>query len=168
MGASTLALNDAGTAERLATAQRTLDQLKREAETLSKRLGLVDDDAAPVVIARLNEVSAARSAAQAGVDRLRFQMRHAEAMSKHLSVFDRRITEEWNRIDAMGMDEKRAVLRRFGLTAVLWRKDHTPRYAPDINFDLDDQWWGDDQWDDDDLRVIFTQEDSVLCSNSSA
>ena len=89
-------------------------------------------------------------------------------MSKHLSVFDRWISEEWDRIDAMGVDEKRAVLRRFGLTAVLWRKDHTPRYALDINFDLDDQWWvTDDQWDDDDLHVIFTYEDGVLCSNSS-
>jgi hypothetical protein len=61
---------------------------------------------------------------------------------------------EWERLDAMAYDERRAKLREFNVAVTLWKRDHDPRFAIDWALDLDG--WGIDQ--DFEPWVIYTTE----------
>ena len=125
------------------------------------------------MITRLNEVSARRKVGRSELDELLFQQRHAEQIARRLDGFDRRFLDAYERVDAMGYDERRAILRQFGVQVTLWKKDHEPRFAIDWAFDLGDDWWQTDVGEEDCSWVIMHEgeHESVegrSCVNSSA
>lgn len=81
---------------------------------------------------------------------------------------DTRLLREWERLDALTYDERRAKLREFNVAATLWKRDHEPRYVVDWAFDLS-SWYVDDE--EEAACVIFTKESSMTAAplvNSSA
>jgi hypothetical protein len=44
--------------------------------------------------------------------------------------------QEWERLDALAYDERRAKRRDFNVGVTLWKRDHEPRFAIDWDFDL--------------------------------
>ena len=90
------------------------------------RLGSGELDDSTPVIARLNQVSAGRKAAEAELDDLMFQQRHAEWIARRLNGFDQRFLDAQDRVDTMGYDERRAILRQFSIQVTLWKQDHDP------------------------------------------
>jgi len=65
-----------------------------------------------VFIARVNEL-AARRAVEQGLHDLLFQWSHAEHVNRWLEGVDQRFFAAYERVDAMGYDERRATTRRF-------------------------------------------------------
>ena len=106
----------------------------QEADLLAKRLGALDDPTP--VVARMNEVAAAKRAAEQELDELLFQRLHAEQISRRLEGFDRQFLDAAERVDAMGYDERRATLRQFAVQVTLWKRNHEPRFVLDWAFDL--------------------------------
>jgi hypothetical protein len=49
---------------------------------------------------------------------------------------DARLLQEWERLNALAYDERRAKRRKFNVGATLWKRDHEPRFAIDRAFDL--------------------------------
>jgi hypothetical protein len=49
---------------------------------------------------------------------------------------DARLLQEWERLDALAYDERRAKLRKFNVGVILWKRDHGPRFAIDWAFHL--------------------------------
>ena len=78
---------------------------------------------------------------------------------------DARLLQEWERLDALAYDERRAKLRKFNVGVTLWKRDHEPRFAIDWAFDLS-AWDLIDQ--EEEPWVIFTRESTVQHANSSA
>jgi hypothetical protein len=109
------------------------------------------------VIARLNEVSARRKVVEGELADLAYQQRHAEQLAQRLHGFDQRFLDAAERVDAMGYDERRAILRQFGVGVTLWKKDHEPRFAIDWAFDLGNDW-DQDGFEDDFSWVRYTRE----------
>ena len=88
----------------------------------------------------------------------------ASAVAERMRGLDTRFLREWERLDALAYDERRAKLRKFNVGVTLWKRDHEPRFAIDWVFDLSacdlsDQ--EEEQW------VIYTRESSVPHANSS-
>lgn len=152
-------------AARVTQRQRELDSARSEEERLAKNLGLLDD-AAPV-IPLLNAATAARRAVEQEVEELLIQQRHAAEMAGRMRGFDARPLREWERLDGLAYDERRAKLREFNVAVTLWKRDHEPRFAIDWAFDISS--WGFDR--DDEPWVIYTRERAtpvVPLANSSA
>ena len=65
---------------------------------------------------------------------------------------------EWERLDALAYDERRAKLSEFNVGVTLWKRDHEPRFAIDWAFDLS-------AWDDIDEEaepwVMYTKKSST-------
>jgi hypothetical protein len=109
-----------------------------------------------VFIARVNEL-AARTAVEQGLDDLVFQSSHAERIYRRLESFDQRFLDAYERMDALGYDERRATLDQFMVQVMLWKRDHELRYAIDWALDLGEL----DGWktgEDDEPWIIFTRE----------
>jgi len=68
---------------------------------------------------------------------------------------DPRLLREWERLDDLAYDERRAKLREFDVSVTLWKRDHEPRFAIDWAFDLS-SWDLSDQ--EEEPWVIFTRE----------
>ena len=96
----------------------------------------------------MNEVSARRKVVESELAELAFQQRHAEQLARRLDGFDQRFLDAAERVDAMGYDERRAILRQFGVGVTLWKKEHEPRFAIDWAFDVGDDWDRDGFGDD--------------------
>jgi hypothetical protein len=47
----------------------------------------------------------------------------------------------YERVDAMGYDERRATLRHFMAQVTLWTRDQEPWYAIGWAFDFGNDWW---------------------------
>jgi hypothetical protein len=86
-------------------------------------------------------------------------------MAERMRGLDARFLREWERLDALTYDGRRAELREFKVEVTLWKRDHEPRFVIDWAFDLT-------IWDLIDLKVepwvIFTRESTVPHANSSA
>jgi site-specific DNA recombinase len=147
--------DDPGLAERITEQQASVRRLQQEEARLAARLGELDDQTP--VITRLNEVSARRKVVESELADLAFQQRHAEQLAQRLDGFDQRFLDAAERVDAMGYDERRAILRQFGVGVTLWKKDHEPRFAIDWAFDIGDDWYR-DEFGDDGAWVIYTRE----------
>jgi hypothetical protein len=52
-------------------------------------------------------------------------------MVKQMDGLDSRFLQEWERLDALTYDERRAKLREFNVGVTLWKRDHEPRFAID-------------------------------------
>ena len=130
--------DDPGLTERMTEQETSARRLRQEEARLAARLGELDDPAP--VIARLNEVSARRKVVEGELAELAFQQRHAEQIARRLDGFDQRFLDAAERVDAMGYDERRAILRQFGVGVTLWKKEHEPRFAIDWAFDLGTDW----------------------------
>ena len=121
------------------------------------------DDSAPIV-AKLNELAAARKAAEQEAEALRFQARHAERLSSHMDRIEMRMAEECARIETLSYVEKRMVLKEFGVQIVLYKADHSPRYEMFWNFDLGPlHWTQTGEGDTDDLMpaAIYTSDSGL-------
>jgi site-specific DNA recombinase len=155
--------DDPSLTDRITEQQANVRRLQQEEARLAARLGELDDPTP--VIARLNEVSARRKVVESELAELAFQQRHAEQIAQRLDGFDQRFLDAAERVDAMGYDERRAILRQFGVGVTLWKKEHDPRFAIDWAFDLGSDW-DQDGFEDDFSWVRYTRE-SVRPSDSA-
>jgi hypothetical protein len=96
-------------------------------------LQLLDDPSS--VIPTLNALSAQRQAAQHEVEELLHPQRHAAQLAERMRGLDACL-REWERLDALAYDERRAKLQEFNVGVTLWKRDHEPRFAIDCGFDL--------------------------------
>lgn len=165
--------DDSTLADRVASARAGVKKMRLEEMRLAERLGELDDPTP--VVARMNELAAARKAAEQELDDLMFQQQYAEQIGRRLKTFDRRFLDAYERVDAMGYDERRATLRQFAVQVTLWKRDHEPRFAIDWAFDLGDldSWQTGEGEEEEEPWVIYTQDNmspakADLLVNSSA
>lgn len=132
--------DDPSLVERVAQHQTGLKKLRQEEGRLAAQV-VEHADPTPIIM-RLNTVSASRKVVESELDDLLFQQRHAEQIAQSLNDFHQRFLDAYARVDEMGYEEKRAILRQFNVQVTLWQKSHTPRYAIDWAFDLGAlDWW---------------------------
>jgi site-specific DNA recombinase len=132
--------NDPSLTERITEHQISLKKLRQEERKLAAQLGVLDDST-PVIM-RLKEVSASRKIVESELDDLLFQQQHTQQITQSLNGFDQRLLDAYERVDEMGYEERRAILRQFNVQVTLWQKSHDPRYTIDWAFDLGAlNWW---------------------------
>ena len=102
---------------RIAERQKELDGLVVQETRLTKSLQLLDDPSS--IIPALNALTASRKSAQQEIDELLFQQKHAVAMVKQMHGLDSHFLREWERLDALTYDERRAKLREFNVGVTL-------------------------------------------------
>jgi hypothetical protein len=93
--------------------------------------------------------------------------RAASAVAERMRGLDTRFLREWERLDALAYDERRAKLRKVNVGVTLWKRDHEPRFGIDRAFDLS-------AWDrfhqEEEPWVNYTRQNSTAAPlvNSSA
>jgi len=118
---------------RIRERRKERDDLRVRETRLAKSLQLLAD--ASSIIPELNTLAASRKWAERELDELVFQQQHAAAMAERLRGLDARLVQEWERLDVLPYDERRAKLREFNVAVTLWKRDHEPRFAIDRAFD---------------------------------
>ena len=83
-----------------------------------------------------SKTNARTSPCRSALEDLLFQRRHGEQIAQRLNGFDQRCFDAYERLDTMGYDERRAILRQFAAQVARWKRDHESRYAIDWTCDL--------------------------------
>jgi DNA invertase Pin-like site-specific DNA recombinase len=133
-------------------------EIDKQRVTLTKRLGLVDDDTAALVADELGRLSTQRKAVVA--QRERYSAK-AEADEKRRARVNRTIELVKgiadSDLEALSYGQQRRILGDLGSVVLVWPNGHAPRWGMTLAFDNDRsriRMVGDDQisvvWDDDD------------------
>jgi site-specific DNA recombinase len=135
----------ADTTDRLADTRARLTELQTQKKRLAGQLALLDD--ASDVIALMNGLTGQIKALEVEVAAYEGQKRQVSQASERLTQVTAYL-QEVERVGQLTMDEKRSVLRDFGVKVRLFKKNHEPRWVMDWQFDVTDEWLcgADDEW----------------------
>lgn len=159
------------TTDRLTEVRAQIRALHGQEERLAASLARVSNPAP--IEAQLNRITTQLQALQIEADELVFQQANTEKLSEKVRAA-RAYLAEWDRVDAMTFDERRAVLRDFGVQVQLWKRGHDPRWAIEWSEDLapgphaaDDDWWLQDPDEGEGVRPIFVDDGVSFVSRAS-
>lgn len=153
-----------GTEDRRAQIISKIAGLQRKEARFAAAVGEADD---PTPYMKLVSATQAEiRELQREVDELAFQQQQAAQLSARLHELTVYM-QELDRLEGLGYDEKRAILREFDVQVRIWLASHEPRWTIDWAFDIPADWW-DSRETEAEPWVIFTGDENSGLYSSSA
>ncbi|MCA9863357.1 MAG: recombinase family protein, partial [Thermomicrobiales bacterium] len=152
-----------GAEDRQADISGKIAGLRRKEARYAAAVGDADDPTPYMKLVRATQAEIREL--QRESDELALQRQQAAQVSAKLHELNAYM-QEIGRLESLGYEEKRAILREFDVQVRLWLVGHEPRWTIDWAFDIPADWWENAETEDEPW-VIYTQDDSALCRSSA-